>query len=169
MQNPGTALSQVENVGAYGKRRFAFAPRVVTAGTGGDGAFIDGEATERCDPDVALSAMPCIPATAVLASGEDAVFERRVQHRDDADGAWADYGTQPADVTIPSLGVAQTVNLDLGDPEGYGSKWNIDLSAAKAQIRIRVKPTLSAGGTDTVAIGASVALAGFDTAPPKRS
>lgn len=173
MEVPGTAHSQQENAGAYTKRKFAILPQTATAAAG-TGTFLDGNAINRVDPNVALSAIPAIPARLTLASGHDCSFALVVQHRTDSTDSWTDY-LPSGTVTVVANNAGGTIDLDVADPQGAtlgagasvtGDPWSIDLSGAKQEIRIRVKPDFSASGVDTCAIAASVVLAGFDTNPP---
>jgi hypothetical protein len=151
---PGTAHWRQQNSGIGVKRRVAFSHATRTSG-----AYVDGAAINRVDPDVALEAIPIVLATVTMASGESLTAVRRVQHRD-PDGAWSDYGPDPADYAVTALdaGGAQTVDLATG--------WSIDLGGAKQEIRIMVQPTLTASGSDTIAFGGAVLLTGFGEIPP---
>jgi hypothetical protein len=151
---PGTAHWRQQNSGIGIKRKVAFASATRTSG-----AWVDGDAIDRVDPDVAKEAIPFILGTVTMASGESVTVARRVQHRSYG-GAWSDYGPDPADYEITALnaGGAQVVDL--------GTGWSIDLGGAKEEIRIRVQPVLTNSGVDTIAFGGIVALTGFDELPP---
>lgn len=174
----GTALSSAVHAGAYTKRKYAIAPAQVgrTTGTVLSGVFIDGSAITRHTPEVALSAIPVLPCKATLASGDSATIQRVIQHRINSSDTWADYGTQPDNVVITAANDGSAVELDLGDPTHAGTlatgaavtgaKWDPDLSGAKEQIRLRLKVTLTASGTDKVDVMGSVVLAGLGSVPP---
>jgi hypothetical protein len=173
----GTALSQQIDAGNFTKRLYALAPNTIGGGGGTtpSGTFVDGDAINRVDPSVALAGIPVIPAKVTLASGQSVVVQRRVQHRDSSASAWADYGTQPGDVTIVGNNDGSAITLDLGDPRAAtapatgsitGLHWGIDLSGAKAEVRLRVKATLTASGADTVKLAGSLELAGLGAVPP---
>lgn len=176
MNNPGTSHNSQGNAGVGIRRAYALAPTTVGAGVGGSAVYVDGSAISRVDPDVALSASPSVPAHCVLASGHNVVFKRVIQHRSSSTDPWADYGTQPDDVTVTANNDGSAIDLDLGDPNlnnagtggsvSGGDKWDVDLAGAKQQVRLRIRPTLSASGVDSVKFAGSVALAGFDQVPP---
>jgi hypothetical protein len=152
---PGTAHWGQQNIGITFKRRHLFNYATRTSG-----AYVDGAAINRVDPDVAKEAIPIVLTRVTLASGESAVFTRRVQHRSSSADAWADYGPDPANYTVLANNDGSAKDVDVG------TGWSVDLGGAKEEIRIRIMPTLSNSGVDTVAFGGSLLLAGFDTIPP---
>jgi hypothetical protein len=150
---PGTAHWLQQNSGIALKRRPALNYAARTSG-----ATVDGAAIDRVDPDVAKEAIVVGLARVVLASGQSAVFTRRVQHRASSAEAWSDYGPDPANYTVLANNDGSAKDVDFG--------WSIDLGGAKSEIRVRVTPTLTNSGVDTVALGMTVLLAGFDHIPP---
>lgn len=171
---PGTGHEKQNDAGAATHRRYALAPTSVGAGFGGSGTAITGTAINRCDPDVALAAIPAVPAHIVLASGHSVTFVRRVQDRDGSD-AFADYGEAVDNVVVTANYDGSAIDVDLADPQQAtlgaggaisGGKWSCDLAGAKTEIRLKVTPTLSASGVDTVKLAGSIVLAGYDQVPP---
>ena len=156
---PGAAHATQVNSGAYTGAVYAIDAATATAGAGSDGAFVDGEAYDRlATRALALSAKLVVPYTATQASGESTVVRGRVQHRALPADDWEDYDDEPSDVTVAAL--------DSGNAVEGVAEFNFDLAGAKRYVRFRMRPTLSASGTDTFAHGRSVAvLGGYDNLP----
>ena len=158
--SPGAAHSTQANSGAYLKGVAAVVPTTVGAGVGGSGTFVDGEEIDRVDPVVALSAKFTTVVSATQASGQSTVVRQRIEHRDDG-GAWAepstDVLTQPDDVTLTAA--------DAGGAVVSSLSVNVDLSGLKPNVRLRVRPTLSASGVSVVSFASTAVLGGLDTIP----
>lgn len=153
----GTGHARQISAGQYVKHAYALEPKVTTAIV--TDVYLDGDAVDRTSPDIALSAIPAIPAKIVMASGHTLVVTRRVQERKDSTDTWADLGLQPANLSFTANNDGSAITTDLG------KGWNIDLSECKEQVRIRFLPDFSASGVDTIAAGGSLILSGLGYAP----
>lgn len=153
---PGTGHAQQQDLGAYTKRVVALNPQTATAAVG-TGTEVQGAAVNRVDPSVALGVVVALPARFTMASGNDSVVTRRVDHRASSAEAWAQYGEDLDDLTVTANNDGSALDTDLG--------FSLDLSGAKAEIRLAVKPNFSASGVDTAVFGGTFVFGGYDTNP----
>ncbi len=153
---PGTGHAQQQDLGNYVKRVPALSSQTATAAVG-DGTEVQGGAVNRVDPNVALGVVVSMPTKLTMASGNSVVVTRRLDHRKDSTEAWAAYGTAIPDLTITALNSGAAQDVDLG--------FSRDLSGAKSEIRLAVKPNFSASGVDTAVLAASFVFGGYDTNP----
>jgi len=156
MSIPGTGHAAQQDLGAYTSRYVALRPQTATAAAG-TGTEVTGDAVDRCNPHVALGVVVAIPARATLASGNDVVVTRRLDHRADSNEAWAQYGDDLDDVTITANNDGSAIDQDVG--------FALDLSGAKAEVRLAATPNFSASGVDTLALAAAFVFGGYDTNP----
>jgi hypothetical protein len=136
--------------------------QTITAGGAGDGAYdTNGEILDMQGFDSPESAIIVVGYKTTLASTETLSLAVKIEHGDDsglADAADYDWGGAEQDFGVLATGV----ETDLIGAVLYSAK----LAGLKRYWRVAVKPTLSASGTDTVAIIATAALGPGDESPP---
>jgi hypothetical protein len=137
---------------------FALAEETVTAGSGGDGAAINGvEIDTQSLPTRFNNVTALVPIEAVLGEDETATIDAKVQTREEADGDWVDVAG--ADGQIVLTGGAG------GTTERGVLKVGADMAFAQRRLRVVVTPTLSAAATDTAAVSATLIFAGAEALP----
>lgn len=149
------------DIGASIEGALALIPAVITAGAGNDGVEVDGPGIDRVGSrPLHLSAKLIIAWSAALASTE--TLSLAVNLQDDTElafgGTPADYGNALADAVVADEAV------DGATPSGT-LELPVDLSSARGFLRAQVTATLSASGTDTVAIAAVLVFGGADQEP----
>jgi hypothetical protein len=150
-----------KDIGAYVKGEVPFNPISATAGGAGDGTEVDGLAINRTTANqVYRSATLLIPIRATLASGETLTIQANFQ--DSADGStWADYNTATQSFSAVVLTGASGGSTDVNTIV----ELNVNLDAARRDVRVQIEPTLSWTGTDTANV-AGVLLFGGGTEFP---
>ena len=145
----------IRNIGQYITTRRA-SPAGTGAQTAGATASITGVTIDRegfAGGSLPDSAQFAVLFDATLQSGKTLSIAFDVQHSTN-NSSWTDFATNATAVvaTGPSGG---------GAVQGATS-FNVNLVPAYRYVRLVTVPTLSATGTDTVTMVASVALAGYD-------
>jgi len=144
------------NIGAWLTAVPALAATTITAGSGQDGAPVDGLTFDRfaLEP-LCLSAFAVVQVNATLAA--DQSVEVNIGVQDSADGVtWADYDPGPSDNYEPAV-------LNLSGQAVATRK--LQLGGARRYVRIRPTFTLSASGSDTAAVSGVLVVGGADELP----
>lgn len=154
------------DAGAYMTGKFALVPATITAGAGNDGVEVDGSAIDRLfDYDPPLSGTLLIPWRATLAgSSVTLTMAANLQHAPSSTGPWTDV-TSPGTTTVDALSEVVATGTSAGSVFEGVSELQCDLSQAAQYVRAQVTATLSSTATDTVALAAVLALAGFQNLP----
>lgn len=143
------------NIGAYVKGMRGFANTAVTAGGSGDNTLITGVAVDRSLADYPRSCVVSVSYTTTLAQAATMTFKTAKIETDD-DVA---FGTATDLVTLESSTGTVIETGGTGGSTNTGCKdYDVDLSAAKRYIRVKLTPDLSASGTDTAALACVVTL-----------
>lgn len=137
---------------------FALAEETVTAGSGGDGAAINGvEIDTESFPTRFNNVTALVPVEAELGEGETATVEAKIQTRQESDGDWADIAGAEAELVL--------TGGDGGTTDRGVLKLGADMAFVERRIRVVVTPTLSAEETDTAAASATAVFAGAEALP----
>jgi hypothetical protein len=137
---------------------YALAEETVTAGSGGDGAAINGvEIDTESFPTRFNNVTAVVPVEAELGEGETATVVAKIQTREASDGDWADIAGAEAQIVL--------TGGDGGTTERGVLKVGADMAFAARRLRVVVTPTLSASATDTAAVSAMALFAGAEAVP----
>ncbi len=155
------------NIGAQiGMEALALIPQVITAGAGDDGVEVDGDGVDRFGDGTIdlptlhpedgapphLSCALVLGWQATLGAADTLTLAANLQ--DDTELA---FGDTPADIGSATedqlVAVVVATGGSGGTIENGATKLNVDLSSERRFIRAQVTATLSAGATDTVALG----------------
>jgi hypothetical protein len=137
---------------------FALAEETITAGSGGDGAAINGVEIDTESLATRFNNLTAlVPVEAALGEDETATIEAKVQTREEADGDWADVAGADGQIVLTG-GTGGTTERGV-------LKVGADMAFAQRRLRVVVTPTLSAAATDTSAVSAIAVLAGAEALP----
>ena len=131
----------------------------VTAGGGGDGLEVDGEAVDRLGYN---SAMFGIQSQHTLAASETLTLEATVQEADATGGPWTDVSSDAVRGTA-----AEVVATGAVTDGTQVKKVAVNCAGLKRYIRLQMTPTFSAGATDTAKISTTAVLGGAISNPPR--
>lgn len=153
------------DAGAYMTGKFALVPATITAGAGNDGVEVDGSAIDRLfDYDPPLSGTLFIPYRATLSSGVTLTIAANLQHGPSSTGPWTDV-TAPGTTDTDAISSVVATGTSAGSVFSDVAELQCDLSQCDQYVRAQVTATLSSTATDTVALAAVLALAGFQNLP----
>ena len=146
----------MHNIGAYIKAVIASVVTAVTAAGSGDNTEVDGVWIDRMGYN-SLSVL--IHYQATLAAAKTIAIAANLQDASDSSGTGAaDYGDAYAK-TVQATGSGG------GSTEKGVLKLDFDLKTADRYVRVQFTPDLSASGTDTASLVASIVLGGADSLP----
>ena len=148
------------DIGEFIQGGFARIPAVITAGAGDDGVEVNGSWFTRVLTALYHSMDVMIVWSTTLVTAETLTLVANIQDADTVGGSGAaDYGTALASVVVATA--TASPNETIVGVTGF----HVDLGAAKQFIRLQSTATLSASGTDTVAIAAIFVFGGADVLP----
>ena len=151
-------MAQQHDIGSYLTTAFGGAVSV-TAGGGGDGSEVSGGWIDR---QTLGSAKVVLTYTATLAEDETLTLASNVQDATDSSGTGAaDYGDSDESYSAAVVATGGTG----GSTETGTVEYDVDLFGANQYMQAQFTPTLSASGTDTCVVAATIVMSGDDTYP----
>lgn len=153
------SLGQMRDIGAWIKSFLALIPAVITAGAGNDGVEVSGEYIDLQSAAgeglIAHGGVIFVAWSAALADTKTLTLAFNLQDATDASGTGvADYGDAYAAAVVATGTTGGTTSrgvVELRIPE---------LNGCRGFVRAQVTATLSATGTDTVALSAQLVVGG---------
>jgi hypothetical protein len=139
-------------IGVITTSRNGITPTAGTAGTSFSGTAITGTAIDRLALNNPLSLVVNVNVASNLTATKTMTVHTVIQHAPDGT-TWTTY-TQPNGVAPIDL-VQSATGANVGI-----QTTNVDLSGAHEFVRIQVTPTLSASGTDTGVVAATLIFGG---------
>lgn len=148
----------MRDIGSFIKGYMALIPAVITAGAGNDGVEVDGPWFDVSELE-GHGAVLMIEWSAVLADTETLTLAANLQDATALAGtAAADFGTALAAVVVATSDGGTT-------EQGVTEMKLVEFNGNRGFVRAQVTATLSATGTDTVALGATLVVGGLNVLP----